>query len=709
MNETRLTDAPAMTPKYHRPGIAWVALATLWLLVGTATATQAGSITGAVRDAGGNGVGGIQVVADLGNTTQWPIRATTAANGTYNLGGALLTGSYRVCFYGWNPAVQGTQYCDSVSAGRNLINNVAVTAGQITAGVNGLAVDTPPPAMVSLQPADNAAGVSTVQPIIARFDHSMDSNYCQVQLADWHGGPELSGQLTWSQTMLPNDTLTFVPAAPLRYSMGYDLVLSRCHDTNGNAVGGYEWSAHHFFSTAGAPGDTSAPQVIATLPAAGEVGGDTAHIRIFFDKPIDPATVNSVSVQLTGPGVPAYRLQPLGFELHIWPQGLQAQAQYQVALTTAVADAQGHHLAAPFSLSFNTGAGDTTAPMVLQTRPANLSPGLEWEPIGVFFSENMNPDTILPSTVQVFDETAGGTQVGIHIRKDWVAEDGARAKIGIDRAFAEGGRWQRDHTFRVELAASIADLAGNPLASAQVFRFTVVNAAPGSNSPPSMMDEGDTRAYRQADGRVTLDLVVLADSTTGGTLAVSAMDMTQFGKSWLNLVQNGGEYVYTTPVGVSEALNNGPHQLHITVTDPSNGQTRMLLWTIYVFDAVPVLTGGPADQATGVSLQPSFNFTTTGITGAAYYMLAIMDATSGDMVFQAPIAPNGETSYAVQVPLSQALAPNTAYRWVVAAFDSLGWPVGQALSVERGFTTGSGIDWALALPSRGGWRAILGH
>jgi len=415
--------------------------------------------------------------------------------------------------------------------------------------------------------------------------------------------------------------------------------------------------------------------------------------------------VNSVSVQLTGPGVPSYRLQPQGFDLNIWPQGLQAHAQYRVGLTTAVADSEGHPLAAPFSLSFNTGAGDTTAPMVVQTRPANLSLGLEWEPIGVFFSESMNPDTILPAAVRVFDETAGNSQVEVHIWKDWVAEDGARAKVEIDRAFAQGGCWQAGHTYRVELAQSIADLAGSPLASAQVFRFTV---ASWPNTPP-MMGEGDTQAYRQADGRVTLDLVVPAGSTTGGTLAVSVMDMTQSGKSWLNLVQDGGEYVYTTPVGGNEGLNSGPHQLHITVTDPSNGQTRMLLWTIHVFDAVPVLTGGPADQATGVSLQPSFNFTTTGITGAASYMLAITDATSGDMVFQRPIAPSGETSYAVQVPPSQALAPNTAYRWAVSAFDSLGWPVGQALSVERGFATGSGIDWALVLPSRGGWRGILGY
>ncbi len=640
-------------------------------------------ITGTVTNSLGGAAAGIQVQAQTWNASanywQWAGNTTTGPNGTYDLGG-LGAGTYQACFYGWNPYVQ---QCSTGSAGV-YVTNVTLAAGQTVAGINAVAVDALPPTVLSLQPTDGTSGVPVDQLIVVQFDRSMDGN-CQVQLSDWFGGSNLTGQMTWSQTARLNDTLTFVPAAPLRYSMGYDLVVSRCHDTNGIAVGGYEWSVHHFFSTAGAPGDTSAPQLTSTAPYVGQVGGDASHILIVFDKPIDAATINSLSVSLNGAS--SYRLQPEGFDLNIWPQGLQAHSQYQVVLTTAVADAQGHPLAAPYTFSFNSGAGDTIAPTVVQTRPADQSPGLEWESIGVFFSESMNPDTISLTTVRVFDETSGGTQVGIHIYKDRVAEDGARAKIEIDRAFAEGGRWQRGHTYRVELAPTMTDLAGNPLASASVFRFAVASSP---NTPPQMMGEGDILAYRQPDGRVTLDIAVIASSTTGGTLAVSVADLTQSGKVWSNLQQSGWQYVYTTLAGGNEGLNIGPHQLRITVTDPSNAQTRTLLRTIHVFDAVPVLTGGPADQATGVSLQPSFSFSTTGVTGAASYMLAIMDATSGDMIFLRPILPNAGTSYSLQVPPSQALAPNTAYRWSVSAFDSLGWPVGQALSLEHGFTTGSG-------------------
>ena len=348
---------------------------------------------------------------------------------------------------------------------------------------------------------------------------------CRVQLEDWFDGPDREGQIGWSQRLLPNDTLTFVPdGPPLRHGMEYYLAFG-CHDINGVPVTGYQRNVHSSFSTATAPGDVSAPLVTSTAPYDGQVGGAAAHIRIVLDKPIDPATVNAQSVQLTGPGTLTYRLEPEGFELNIWPRGLQAQSEYQVTLTTAVADAEGHRLAAPHSFSFNTGTGDTTPPTVVQTRPAHDANGLAWEPISVYFSEDMDPDSIAAETVQVFDETNGNTPVAIHIDKSWVAEDGERAKIEIDRAFEDGGRWQSGHTYRVVLGHSIEDLAGNPLGTDRIFRFTVVNNEPGSLTvPPSMMGEGDSLAYRQPDGRVTVELEVAASSSLNGTLDVDVED-----------------------------------------------------------------------------------------------------------------------------------------------------------------------------------------
>ena len=387
-------------------------------------------------------------------------------------------------------------------------------------GLAGYTNYTPPPMIVSSRPADGAAAVPVEQPLTVQFDRPMDTR-CQVQLADAFGNANLPGQTRWSQTMRVNDTLTFVPdTTPLRYSMGYTLTL-HCHDTNGIAVTGYERAVRITFATLGAPNDSSAPRVMTTAPYSGQASADASPIRIIFDKPIAPATLNPQSVSLTGTSAAAYRLQPQGFQLAIWPQDVPASAQYQVNLDTRIADGDGHRLALPYRLRFTTGAGNKTSPTVTQTRPADQSAALDWEPVSVFFSERMDANSIDTATVQIVDETAGDTPVGIHIEKTGVGEDGERAKIEIDRAYEDGGRWLAGHTYRVALAPTIADLAGNVLGMATVFRFTVASAP---DTPPAMIGEGNSLAYRQADGRVTLELAVNAASSTGGALRVTVQD-----------------------------------------------------------------------------------------------------------------------------------------------------------------------------------------
>jgi hypothetical protein len=144
--------------------------------------------------------------------------------------------------------------------------------------------------------------------------------------------------------------------------------------------------------------------------------------------------------------------------------------------------------------------------------------------------------------------------------------------------------------------------------------------------------------------------------------------------------------------------------VRIQVTETLSGQRRDLLWTLHVFDGVPTLTGGPADGATRVSLRPRFAFDTGGVTGAAVYVVAIFDAASDEMVSLLPLLPHGQRGYEVQVPPSRALEPNKEYRWMVAAFDSIGWEVGLTFSESRAFTTRSA-----PLPARVGVRAAASN
>ncbi len=554
---------------------------------------------------------------------------------------------------------------------------------------------TPPPSVVSRQPADGAAGVPLDQPIQVQFDRPMDPD-CPVDLADGFGNAALPGTLTWTQTLRAGDTLVFVPAEPgLRHSLTYRLTY-QCRDTHGVPAGGYERPQQLRFSTAGAPGDQSAPQVLSTAPFNTQTGGVTWPIRIAFDKPMAPGTMTPWWVLMPRPAGTGYRLAPDGFMLDIWPLGLTPQAQYQVDLTPVLADGDGHRLPLRFSFGFHTGAGDTVAPSVVETRPADEALALPWEPVSVFFSEGMDPGRFDTLRVRVLDETDGEVPVGIHLEKSRVSGEGRYAKLEIDRAFEEGGRWEPGHRYRVELAADLADLAGNPLGTAEVFRFDVAAAVgPGAaDAPPDMIGEGDCVAYRDPDGRTTLDLTVNAASSTGDALTVTVADLTQPGKVWNDLSASDGRYVYQTPEGIDEALTPGLHELFITVTDPANGEQRTLSRTVQVFDAVPVPTGGPADGAVNVPVQPSFTFATTGIStgtqGAAAFSLSITEVATGERVYRQHLFPNGTESYRVMVPQSQALTPDTEFEWSVAALDALDHPGGEAHGEVRTFTTGHG-------------------
>ncbi|WP_295392135.1 carboxypeptidase regulatory-like domain-containing protein [uncultured Thiodictyon sp.] len=97
MNDARL----ALTAKRHRPGIAWALLTMLWLWLGATTAAQAGGISGTVTNMANTPLSGINATAYIwdanGNFWQGGVGTMTAPNGSYLISG-LAAGTYRVCF-----------------------------------------------------------------------------------------------------------------------------------------------------------------------------------------------------------------------------------------------------------------------------------------------------------------------------------------------------------------------------------------------------------------------------------------------------------------------------------------------------------------------------------------------------------------------------------------------------------------------------------
>lgn len=162
------------------------------------------------------------------------------------------------------------------------------------------------PTVNSTSPADGASDVAiTVKPTVT-FSEPMDATSITtgtVRLLDPTGTPV--AQAAGSPALDGTGTVaTITPAADLDHEATYQINVtggpSGVKDAMGTAMS-EDYLQNPGFTTGIAP-DTQGPVVVSTDPANGALGvALNAHPVITFDEELDPATVNSDSVQLLDP------------------------------------------------------------------------------------------------------------------------------------------------------------------------------------------------------------------------------------------------------------------------------------------------------------------------------------------------------------------------------------------------------------------------
>jgi uncharacterized repeat protein (TIGR01451 family) len=167
----------------------------------------------------------------------------------------------------------------------------------------------------------------------------------------------------------PTRQAIFTPDSPLNFATTYTAKV-----TNGVLTSGgtppeglpLTWS----FTT---EANIYPPQVIRFSPGAGEdrVSLNAALVTVRFDKPMNPASLTAASFSVTaknGSSVAGQITYNSSTQTALFRPGvnLTADTQYAVTLTSAVEDAQGNALTAPFSWAFKTGSENT--PWVRLTR-----------------------------------------------------------------------------------------------------------------------------------------------------------------------------------------------------------------------------------------------------------------------------------------------------------------------------------------------------
>jgi len=318
------------------------------------------------------------------------------------------------------------------------------------------------PTVTRSYPVPDAPGVPVGISLTATFSEEMDSMLVipsfTVQKSGLPLGPELPGQVTYTGLIA-----TFNPDNDLDANTEYTATITTdAKDLAGNALASNRvWT----FSTDEGLVDGN-PTVILTDPA--DLGEEVAFNRAVtatFSEAMHPGTVNDVTFTLHNgaslhvPGLVTYA----GSIATLTPTSdLDINTEYTATISTGAEALTGNALASDYVWTFTTGAtSDVTAPTVAPNSPLDLAVDVALnKSVSAIFSESMEPATIDDLTFTLDD--------GVAVVPGVVTYVGMIATFNPDNDLAAG----TDYT--ATMTTDATDLAGNPLASDEVWTFTTI-------------------------------------------------------------------------------------------------------------------------------------------------------------------------------------------------------------------------------------------
>lgn len=411
-------------------------------------------------------------------------------------------------------------------------NHLADFSSQFTTAF----VDTTNPSVVSQRPAVDAFGVPVDTNIVLFLSEPMSVSTLNGALHVSQNGVLVNGT---TQISDGGQVIQFTPSAPWADDALVQVFLdSTAQDVDGRSFfGSYEGQFRTVADTSTTPPavtGTSVQSDASALPT-------NAPILIGFNEPLNPATVNTTTVQLQNQLVfppvtipSAVSLVGGGTVIQLTPNAaLAANTFYDVAISSGLQGTNG--LAFPgttAATAFQTGAGpDTVAPMVVSVTPPDSSVNIgDNSIIRVRFSKPIDSLTVNASTIQVTgaNNTAIVTSISFGNNNQDV--------LLVPQAALP------DSTQITIAVSGVQDLAGNAVVP-QTAQFTT-GAGPDT-APPVVISQnpfsGATNVPLNAPisfqtnepidpGSVNSNTFVINDNTTfgqvAGTYSVSANGLT---------------------------------------------------------------------------------------------------------------------------------------------------------------------------------------
>jgi hypothetical protein len=540
-----------------------------------------------------------------------------------------------------------------------------------------------PPRVISTNPANNATGVTVNQKISATFSEAMDPTTITSATftVTGPGAVAVIGTVTYVVT---GSIATFAPNAALAPLTTYVATITTgAKDLAGNPLASnYAWT----FTTGVVP-DTTQPTVISTIPVSG-VGGVPINqaVSATFSEAMDPATINSTTFRLAGPGgtaVPGFvTYAAIANTATFTPTAnLLPSALYTATVTAGATDLAGNPLGAgivPNPWTFTTAATlDTTNPTIISTNPINASSNVPINTtVNATFSEAMDPLTITTGT---FDLAGPGGAV--------VTGTVAYDPINFIATFTPSSNLAANTTYVATITTGATDLAGNPLGLGIASNPWTFTTAPVIPPPPPAVNLGTAStfgAFRGGAGMTNQGLLTVINGDIGTTGASTTM--TGFHDA-------GPGCIYTeTPLNVGTVNGNiytAPPPP--TVGCPTEGTAAtMAIATQAAADALtafnatspaqmPPTVAAQGGELGGLTLPPGIYQSAPGTFGI----------TAGDLTLDAQGNPNAFWVFQMGTTLTVGVAgsPRSVILINGAQAKNVFWHVGSAATINA---TGGG-------------------
>ena len=404
------------------------------------------------------------------------------------------------------------------------------------------------PTVISTVPVNSATGVPTNQALSATFSVAMnpatiDSTTFTLKAT---AGAAVTGVVTY---IAAGSVATFTPSTDLAPSTAYTATItSGAMDLEGTALANnYTWS----FTTAAASSGIS-PTVSSTIPLIGATGVSLNQIvSATFNEAMNPATINSATFTLTGPGTTAVSglvaYAAVGDTLIFTPTAnLPPSTLFTATITSGAQSLAGAALASNYVWKFTTGTTKTTtAPEIVSTVPANAATDVPLnQAVSATFSEAINPLTITNATFQLTGP--GGTAIAGTLSYD---------AINFIATLTPALPLIASSSYTATVSDGVTDLAGNPLGTTGASNPWSFTTGTTSVTPPVIL--GPTASLFGAFGGtagITNQGIFTVVNGNIGTTAVSTL-ITGFHDTSV-MVGGVAECTYTeTPLNIG--LVNG--------------------------------------------------------------------------------------------------------------------------------------------------------